>query len=550
MIGTQIENYLIQAQLGEGGMGTVYRALETNLDRTVAIKVLNTDLARDPSIVERFRSEARAQANLNHTNIATLYAFLVFQGNPVMVMEYVEGETFQQCVNRRGPLPSQEAVPLFRQALLGISAAHRMGIVHRDIKPSNLMLNRAGIVKVMDFGIAKVASSVNNLTRTGAQMGTVFYMSPEQVKGERVDIRSDIYSLGITLYELLTANVPFSASSEFQVLNDHVNTPPPPPSKFYPYLPKGLENIILKSLAKNPDERFQTAEEFGAALERPEAWEAHIPRTNTPLHATVLAGGRTNAPAAPVPIAPPAASPAAPSAAPAALAPATPMPRKAIAAAVIILGLAGGGAYLYSHGKAPSRASRPDVVSSGNTPRPSGPLGEPAPPEQLKPVASDASDTDSSAPADSTLAARNAAAAAVGAASAARPARQPAKPRETPARHDTANPPSPPPDVAAAPQPPPAKPAASPAELDEGRQRFIRLRSKALALKSSLGELRQHLASQGLSVNSDAVEAEGNMDSYMLEADRALQAADVQTAGTNMDRAEHEIKKISALFGR
>ncbi len=556
MIGTQIENYLIQAQLGEGGMGTVYRALETNLDRTVAIKVLNTDLARDPSIVERFRSEARAQANLNHTNIATLYAFLVFQGNPVMVMEYVEGDTFQQLVNRRGPLPSEEAVPLFRQALLGISAAHRMGIVHRDIKPSNLMLNRAGIVKVMDFGIAKVASSVNNLTRTGAQMGTVFYMSPEQVKGERVDIRSDIYSLGITLYELLTANVPFSASSEFQVLNDHVNTPPPPPSKFYPYLPKGLENIILKSLAKNPDERFQTAEEFGAALERPEAWEAHLPSTNTPLHATVLAGGRMNVspPPATPPNAPPAASAVPPAAlAPSALAPATPMPRKAIAAAVIILGLAGGGAYLYSRGKAPSPSSHPGVVSSGNTPRPSGEAGEPAAStDKLKPIASDASDADSSAPADSKLAARNA---AVAAASAVRPAPQPAKPRETPARHDTANPPAPPPDVAAAPQqnvqtPAPAKPAASPVELDEGRQRFIRLRSKALSLKSSLGELRQRLASQGLSVNSDAVEAEGNMDSYMLEADRALQAGDVQTAGTNMDRAEHETKKISALFGR
>ena len=230
MIGTQIENDLIQARLGEGGMGTVYRALETHLDRTVAIKVLNTDLARDPSIVERFRSEARAQANLNHTNIATLYAFLVYQGNPVMVMEYVEGDTFQQLVDRRGPIPAQEAIPLFRQALLGIGAAHRMGIVHRDIKPSNLMLNRSGIVKVMDFGIAKAASSTRNLTRTGTQMGTAYYMSPEQVKGERVDIRSDIYSLGITLYELLTANVPFSSDSEFQVLNDHVNTPPPPPA--------------------------------------------------------------------------------------------------------------------------------------------------------------------------------------------------------------------------------------------------------------------------------------------------------------------------------
>ena len=131
-----------------------------------------------------------------------------------------------------------------------------MGIVHRDIKPSNLMLNRSGIVKVMDFGIAKAATSARNLTRTGTQLGTVFYMSPEQVKGERVDNRSDIYSLGVTLYELLTANVPFSSSSEFQVLNDHVNTPPPPPSKFYPYLPKGLESIILKSLEEKSGPPF------------------------------------------------------------------------------------------------------------------------------------------------------------------------------------------------------------------------------------------------------------------------------------------------------
>jgi len=550
MIGTQIENYLIQAQIGEGGMGTVYRALETNLDRTVAIKVLNTDLARDPSIVERFRSEARAQANLNHTNIATLYAFLVHQGNPVMVMEYVEGDTFQQLVNRRGPIPSQEAIPLFRQALLGICAAHRMGIVHRDIKPSNLMLNRAGIVKVMDFGIAKVASSANNLTRTGAQMGTVFYMSPEQVKGERVDIRSDIYSLGITLYELLTANVPFSASSEFQVLNDHVNTPPPPPSKFYPYLPKGLENIILKSLEKSPDQRFQTAEEFGAALERPEAWESYSPRTSAPLYDTVLGGARTNVTAPPVP--PPAAVHAAPAVlphaalAPATLAPATPMPRKAIAAAVLILALAGGAAYLYSRSKAPTPSTNLASVAPSAGSRPTGQPAEPdSSADQMKPLVAPASDTDAAAPTDSALSTSTAAHSS----SHTQPPGQPVKspPRRT-EPDKTAPPPAP--DTAAAPEPPPAKPAASAAELDEARQRFIRLRSKALALKSSLGELRQRLASQGLSVNSDAVEAEGNMDSYMLEADRALQAGDLPAAGTNMDRAEHEIKKIAAVFGR
>src|ERR1700728_3018061 len=151
MIGTQIEGYLIQEKLGEGGMGTVYRALEVNLDRLVAIKVLNADVARDSSIGERFRAEARAQAHLNHTNIATLYNFLILDGNAMMVMEYIDGESFQQLVDRRGPLPSQELIPLFKQALLGLGAAHRMGIVHRDIKPSNIMVNKSGIVKVMDF---------------------------------------------------------------------------------------------------------------------------------------------------------------------------------------------------------------------------------------------------------------------------------------------------------------------------------------------------------------------------------------------------------------
>jgi eukaryotic-like serine/threonine-protein kinase len=537
MIGTQIENYLIQAQLGEGGMGTVYRALETHLDRTVAIKVLNTDLARDPSIVERFRSEARAQANLNHTNIATLYAFLVFQGNPVMVMEYVEGDTFQQLVNRRGPIPCEEAIPLFRQALLGISAAHRMGIVHRDIKPSNLMLNRSGIVKVMDFGIAKAATATRNLTRTGTQLGTVFYMSPEQVKGERVDNRSDIYSLGITLYELLTANVPFSSDSEFQVLNDHVNTPPPPPSKFYPYLPKGLENIILKSLEKNPDRRFQTAEEFGAALERPEAWETATPSPGPSLHNTVLSGGPSIA-APHAPAAPPA---------PAALVPATPMPRKALIAAALILCFAGGAAYLYSHGKAASPSAGHRIVTPGDNPRPAGQLGDSTSDDPVKPIPSDTSDTDA-APADPALTA--------GKTPDSTPRAEPVKQKEPPSRsrprpsNPSTPPPAPNPSPDVAPQPAPAKPAASSVELDDARQRFIRLRSRALALKSSLGELRQRLASGGMSVSNDAVEAENNMDSYMLEADRALGAGDVQIAGTNMDRAEHEAKKIAALFGR
>jgi eukaryotic-like serine/threonine-protein kinase len=278
MIGTQIGSYRIEQKLGEGGMGTVYRATEINLDRTVAIKVLNSDLAGKPAIVERFRAEAKAQANLNHPNVAILYAFLLEHGNAMMVMEYVDGENFQQIVNRRGAIPAIEVVPLFKQALAGIGAAHEMGIVHRDIKPANIMLNQRGVVKVMDFGIAKVVGE-RGLTRTGVQLGTVFYMSPEQVKGQTADMRSDIYALGVTLYELLTAHVPFNAASEYDVLTDHVNTAPPLPSTHNANIPKGIESIVLKALEKKPDDRFQSVAEFADALDHPEAWEGYIPKS-------------------------------------------------------------------------------------------------------------------------------------------------------------------------------------------------------------------------------------------------------------------------------
>jgi eukaryotic-like serine/threonine-protein kinase len=296
MTGTQIGNYKILEKLGEGGMGVVYKAVDINLDRTVAIKALNTELTGNPELETRFRAEAKAQANLNHTNLATLYALLIEEGRPWMVMEFIEGETFEQMVQRRGPIPGNDAVPLFRQALLGIGYAHRMGVVHRDIKPSNIMLNKQGIVKVMDFGIAKVMGT-RGMTKTGTQMGTAFYMSPEQVLNRGADIRSDIYSLGVTLYEMLTANVPFNGDSDYQVMTDHVNAPPPLPTKFYPYIPQGLQNAVLKALEKKPDARFQTVEEFGTALEQPDTFNVTPAQTAPPLPPPVQAAPLQAAPA-------------------------------------------------------------------------------------------------------------------------------------------------------------------------------------------------------------------------------------------------------------
>jgi serine/threonine protein kinase len=269
MIGEQFGNFRILDKLGEGGMGVVYKAIDIHLDRPVAIKMLNTDLARNPELVERFRSEAKAQANLNHVNLATLYAFLVEKGNAFMVMEFVEGETLDQMIRNRGPLPPEDAVPWFKQALLGIGSAHRMGIIHRDIKPSNIMRNSRGIVKVMDFGIAKVVG-MRGLTRTGMLLGTPAYMSPEQIQNRHVDVRSDIYALGITLYQMLTGRLPFDTDNDFELMNSQVTLVPPPLKRMHPYAPDQYQGIVMKALAKNPDDRYQTVEEFGAALEHPE----------------------------------------------------------------------------------------------------------------------------------------------------------------------------------------------------------------------------------------------------------------------------------------
>ena len=269
MIGSPIGNFRVIEKLGEGGMGVVFKALDVQLDRPVAIKMLNADLARNPELVQRFKSEARAQANLNHPNLATLYSFIIDQGNAFMVMEFVEGETFEQIIRRDGPMNPHNAVPWFKQALLGIGAAHRMGIIHRDIKPSNLMLNRQGMVKVMDFGIAK-AVGARGMTRTGTQLGTLAYMSPEQIQNENVDVRSDIYALGVTLYEMLCGHVPFESGSDFRIMQDQVMTPPPPLTHYYSYAPREFEAVVAKALEKNPGDRFQTVEAFGAALEHPD----------------------------------------------------------------------------------------------------------------------------------------------------------------------------------------------------------------------------------------------------------------------------------------
>jgi serine/threonine protein kinase len=276
MIGRQLGPYRIIEQIGEGGMGIVYRALDMGLDRPVAIKVLAPHLVRESQLLERFREEARAQASLAHSNIATLYAFLEWEGEAFIVMELLTGSTFEDLLITQGKLPWRGAVLLTHQALMGLGYAHSHGIIHRDIKPSNLILTSSGIVKVMDFGIAKAGTS-RLKTSTGLRMGTAYYMSPEQIRGEALDARSDLYSLAVTLYQLLAGELPFNSESDYELMQAHIQTPPPPLSRVLKGISPGVEACVLKALAKDRADRFQTAEEFAEALD---AAAAAAPRTN------------------------------------------------------------------------------------------------------------------------------------------------------------------------------------------------------------------------------------------------------------------------------
>lgn len=260
-------------------MGVIYKGEHSTLHQIVAIKSLPSSLSSNPDIRERFLREATIQAKIFHPNIVNILNFFEFEDNYYIVMEYVEGETLESMIKRMGLIPPDRCISLFDQISVGIAFAHSRGIIHRDIKPSNIMVNSEGIVKIMDFGIAKVSGGLN-LTKTGSKVGTVWYMSPEQVKGYPADVTTDIYSLGVTLFEMITGRVPFNADSEYEVMKGIVETRPSSPKLFYPYIPEPMEKAILKALAKSPEDRFQSVTEFAAALAAPgkAAMTTHTPK--------------------------------------------------------------------------------------------------------------------------------------------------------------------------------------------------------------------------------------------------------------------------------
>ncbi|MDV5146947.1 Stk1 family PASTA domain-containing Ser/Thr kinase [Streptomyces sp. SBC-4] len=264
--------YELGSVLGRGGMAEVYIAQDTRLGRTVAVKTLRADLARDPSFQARFRREAQSAASLNHPAIVAVYDtgedYVDQVSIPYIVMEYVDGSTLRELLHSGRKLLPERTLEMTVGILQALEYSHRAGIVHRDIKPANVMLTRTGQVKVMDFGIARAMGDAGmTMTQTAAVIGTAQYLSPEQAKGEQVDARSDLYSAGCLLYELLTVRPPFIGDSPVAVAYQHVREEPQPPSNFDPEITPSMDAIVLKALVKDPDYRYQSADEMRADIE-------------------------------------------------------------------------------------------------------------------------------------------------------------------------------------------------------------------------------------------------------------------------------------------
>lgn len=266
MTGTTLQNYYIESLLGEGGMGRVYKATDTVLGRQVAIKSLNTALTIQPSFLERFKNEAKTLARLAHPNIAVLYNYLKEGNDYYMVMEYVEGENLDELTKRNKTLPCEVIIPLMVQALEGLEHAHKKGVLHRDIKPANLMLTPENMVKLMDFGIAKVSDSAK-LTQTSRIIGTLEFLAPELIEGNEPSPASDIYAAGVTMYEMLTGKLPFAGKSDYMLMQEIVKEKPAAPVNFNTNTPAALSDIILKALEKKPGDRFESAAAFSKELQ-------------------------------------------------------------------------------------------------------------------------------------------------------------------------------------------------------------------------------------------------------------------------------------------
>jgi len=575
----RIGDYQILDELGSGGMGRVWRVRNVISDRIEAMKVLLPDLAGRQELAARFLREIKLMASLNHPNIAQLRTAFTADNQLYMVMEYVEGTTMADKLEH-GTVAVPDALNYIGQVLSAVSYAHQQNVIHRDIKPANMMITPQGVIKLMDFGIAR-AGEDRSLTMTGTTMGSLSYMSPEQVKGEPTDARSDLYSVGVSLYEMVTGQRPFVATSDYSIMAAHVKEAPKPPVELHPGLPAALNEIILMAIAKDPALRFQTADAFRnalssvpvatspvvsqAALDASTVTSMEAPlvspslpvaRTATPVSAPPAA---VSTPKAPVPIVTP-----------------TPMPPPAqpgghrglymtLGALIVLAVLVVAGIYVprssWTHAKSPEAgtAATAPQNSMDNTATQS-----PAPSSQSSDMASPSA-ASSASPADSS-------AGTMGSNSTA----PPAAPVPPPASVDSSNsvhgqmPPAAMTKSNAAHQAkklaaqneksdqdsasPQAGEAASSgadtsAQLDEMEKTVDQLSNRAAAVNGGLDHLQQQQAASGYGLRSDMVERQASLKSNLYKAEEALQHRDLARAKKFADLAEADAEVLERFLG-
>ena len=589
----RIGDYEILGVLGSGGMGQVFKVRNVISDRIEAMKILLPDLAGRQDLADRFLREIKLLAGLNHPNIAALRTALTLNNQLVMVMEYVEGTTLAERLEQN-PISAAAAVNYTDQILGALSYAHRQKVIHRDIKPANMMLTPEGVVKLMDFGIARSGTD-RGLTMTGTTMGSLYYMSPEQVKGQATDARSDLYSLGVSLYEMVTGERPFRADSDYSLMAAHLQQPPKPPIELRADLPVALNEIILMAIAKEPALRFQSADAFRNALNNVKGAlpttlpvGENVPAVRiSPASATALLQNAT----------PPASIHEAPTAA---LEAPPPQPQPipsvlelsaqqkshrglymSLGALIVVAVLVAAGIYIPRRAKTSAneqanaaqqgKPSPPpaDSTSSGNPPggdttkaQASDSTGSAA----QNPDASNSSQTNSTPPGsgdaqpsgpqgDAANGAGNIGTSAgtnqtdqtqqTSTPEGEKPEKKTTphkKPKVTPATGQGQQ------DVAAGQdlQTPPA----SSAQLEALEQQADQLSSQASSVNDSLDSLRRQQSSQGLSLRGDIASAQELMKTHMAKAQAALQNRDAAGAKKYLDLAEGDVVRIDKFLGR
>jgi eukaryotic-like serine/threonine-protein kinase len=520
-IGTTAGDYQIIDVLGAGGMGKVFKVRNTISDRVEAMKVLLPDLAGEPELADRFLREIKVLASLHHPNIAGLRTALRLDNQLLMIMELVEGVSLDQRL-REGPLPVKEAASCIGQVLAALAYAHRQGVVHRDIKPANMMLTPDGTVKLMDFGIAKGAGD-RKLTMTGTTMGSLYYMSPEQIKGvAALDARSDLYSVGVSLYELVTGKRPFDGDSQFAIMSAHLEKTPVPPITIDPRLPEMLNDLILFSVNREPEARFQSAEAFGRAL---------TGVTADPAAAAAAPAAPVAPKPAPAPVPTPAAQPRG--------------SRRALWATVGALCCVGVLAAVIQFGpwkkatadsRAPAPAPAAVAPSSSPAPVPAQ-VAEPVPaPQQQLPQ----QQQQSPVPRPQQQAA----------APASVPVQQ-APAQQTPVQQMPVQQQAP---VPQAPAPQQAAPqpdlAAQRAELQKLRISLVTMSARATGVHGTLDGIQRRQAASGLGLRSDWLQASSLMDTFFQGANDALNAGDVAAAKDLMDKGERQLEKLEKALNK